>query len=33
MSSRGCIRMRAADIEEFFGIVPRGSEVVVRASE
>lgn len=32
-SSAGCIRMKDADIDELFRIVPRGSEVVVRATE
>lgn len=29
-SSRGCIRLADADIEEFFRVVPRGAEVVIR---
>ena len=32
MESMGCIRMYDADIREYFGFVPRGSKVVVRAS-
>lgn len=32
MASRGCIRMRDADIEEFFKVVPRGSAVVIRST-
>lgn len=33
MSSAGCIRMLAPDIEELFRILPRGAKVVVRCSE
>lgn len=33
MSSMGCIRMYAPDIEELFKLLPVGSKVVVRASE
>ncbi|HEX5054729.1 MAG TPA: L,D-transpeptidase family protein [Planctomycetota bacterium] len=33
MSSAGCIRMFAADIEDLFKILPRGAKVIVRASE
>lgn len=32
MASRGCIRMRDADIEEFFKVVPRGSVVAIRST-
>lgn len=32
MASRGCIRMRDADIEEFFKVVPRGSKVEIRST-
>ncbi len=32
MDSMGCIRMYDTDIREYFGFVPRGSTVVVRAS-
>lgn len=31
-ASAGCIRMHDADIEDFFRIVPRGTEVEIRAS-
>lgn len=33
MSSMGCIRMHAADIEELFKLLPMGAKVVVRATE
>ncbi|MEO6595356.1 MAG: L,D-transpeptidase family protein, partial [Planctomycetota bacterium] len=33
MSSAGCIRMFAPDIEDLFKIIPRGAKVIVRASE
>ncbi len=33
MSSAGCIRMRAADIDDLFKVLPRGAKVEVRASE
>ena len=33
MSSAGCIRMGAADIEDLFQILPRGAKVEVRANE
>ena len=33
MSSMGCIRMFAADIAELFRILPRGAQVIVRATE
>lgn len=32
MASAGCIRMAAADIKDFFQIIPRGSKVEVRAA-
>jgi lipoprotein-anchoring transpeptidase ErfK/SrfK len=33
MASRGCIRMRAADIQEVFEVMPRGCQVEIRATE
>jgi lipoprotein-anchoring transpeptidase ErfK/SrfK len=32
MASAGCIRMLDADIEDYFKIVPRGTEVEIRTS-
>lgn len=32
MASKGCLRLRDADIAEYFRIVPRGTEVEVRAT-
>ena len=33
MASKGCLRLRDHDIAEYFQIVPRGSEVEIRAND